>query len=137
MRLVHGEFVDDCGAAALATWASVSYDTAYDAIWPGEKPREDRTCPECGSQLSPHGTWPRQISRAIKRLGLGRWRYRRTNDWTSIPNASIVCVAITENGARMLHWLVKSRSGRMLCRVSPRKRKLPANYEVVGYLERA
>ena len=127
MRLEQGDFADDCGACALATWASVKYDTAHEALWPGVKPREN-----VGYG---HGTYPRQLRAGIRRLGLGEWTWTRASDWRAIPNGSIVEVLILDNGKEMPHWCVKSRTGLLLCAYSPSLRKLPPNYHVKGYLE--
>lgn len=125
MRLVPSQFPDDCGVSALACWAGVGYDTAYDAIWPDHKPRCDE-----------HSTWPRQVVAAIDRLGLGRWEAVETKDWTSVPNGSIVTVVIRENDVDGWHWVVKSRTGLVLDPLRPHSRTLPANYRVKNYLER-
>jgi hypothetical protein len=125
MRLVPSQFADDCGVSALACWASVSYDTAHEALWPGHKPRHDN-----------HGTMPAVVARAIQRLGLGRWGYTNTKAWTAVPNGSIVCVVIVDNDCKGWHWVVKSRSGLMLDPLEPKRRSPPANYRVHGYLEK-
>lgn len=119
-ELVRQRGAGDCGVAAVATLAGVSYETALGAVLPGR------------STFHLRGTTTRQLAEGLRRLGYAAGTPLRRN----LGVAPVVAIYKQRlPNTRNWHWVVYDRSKRKL--YDPSRgyfRGSPADFDLVAWL---